>query len=150
MNPEIWRPFIVWRTTNSLVPSRAVFRSSVCNLYSQLTVGLVKEAFVSLNSIAVAVTAEAEACISQPCLNGGKCGKSDENPKGFECDCPLGYYGKRCESKSFDTDNCTHSFLVLSLLRMIWVVSAKKFLSGDMIVQCVYQAYCLFQRLFKQ
>ena len=35
-------------------------------------------------------------CDSEPCTNEGECTNAGD---GFECKCPLGYTGKRCETK---------------------------------------------------
>ncbi|XP_033727685.1 neurogenic locus notch homolog protein 1-like [Pecten maximus] len=42
-------------------------------------------------------------CDSSPCLNGGVCSESAED---FECSCPLGYFGKSCETYVCDPSPC--------------------------------------------
>lgn len=44
-------------------------------------------------------------CVSQPCLNNGKC---EDKIGGFECHCVGGYFGNNCEKYGTDCDslNC--------------------------------------------
>ncbi len=39
-------------------------------------------------------------CDSAPCVNGGKCLKDGDS---FNCKCPSGYKGERCENKGMQT-----------------------------------------------
>ena len=40
-----------------------------------------------------------EQCADNPCMNGGRCSRTDENG-GFECKCPTEFTGKLCERQS--------------------------------------------------
>lgn len=43
---------------------------------------------------------EIDECMSQPCENGARC---TDLINDFRCDCPRGFFGKRCSS---DVDEC--------------------------------------------
>ncbi|XP_061685781.1 slit homolog 1 protein-like isoform X1 [Syngnathoides biaculeatus] len=43
----------------------------------------------------------ADACVSNPCVNGGTC-LSDEQTSGFSCACALGFHGVYCEVNADD------------------------------------------------
>lgn len=47
--------------------------------------------------------AESDACVPNPCLNGGTCRPTEDGT--FKCDCPPGYTGDTCE-----TNVCTPGF----------------------------------------
>ena len=40
-----------------------------------------------------------DACVPNPCLNGGNC--SNLAGDSFACDCPVAWTGVRCESRKF-------------------------------------------------
>ncbi|VDD81276.1 unnamed protein product [Mesocestoides corti] len=42
---------------------------------------------------------ENDPCAMSPCLNGGECGRSLTNPRGFICSCPKYYTGTFCEQR---------------------------------------------------
>ena len=45
-----------------------------------------------------------DPCFSQPCMNGGTCQRTNGNV-GYQCICPAGYSGSRCEMRDACTPN---------------------------------------------
>jgi len=45
-----------------------------------------------------------DPCANQPCMNGGTCQRTNSNV-GYQCICPPGYSGSRCEIRDACTPN---------------------------------------------
>ncbi|XP_030016923.1 neurocan core protein-like [Sphaeramia orbicularis] len=54
----------------------------------------------NISTITLSPTVEVEACVTNPCLHGGKCLPQGT---GYSCYCPQGYTGENCE---IDVDDC--------------------------------------------